>query len=188
MTGRSPPRYLWPDDHQRTGEPFSDPPRPVVRPYEPEKVGPHEHTEPLCSLCETYLRMEKLRAAEEKFLLACAWTKKGDDAWEEPVETEDHDELRTLTFGHAVNSEKLHGIQRETCSAEDLGALVHAETEYILSAGWGVADPEIHRNNAWEEPAGRHERRRIYHGLRKAVNSQKQWDQLTLRLKIKEKA
>lgn len=55
MITRSSPRYLWPDDHQRTGEPFCDPPQLAPKPYEPEKAGPHEHTVPLCRVCEEHI-------------------------------------------------------------------------------------------------------------------------------------
>lgn len=50
------PRYLWPEEHQRTGQPFGDPEPVRPTPYKPEAAGPHEHHEPLCEVCEAHLR------------------------------------------------------------------------------------------------------------------------------------
>lgn len=122
-----------------------------------------------------------LAQAEEKFLLACGWAKLGEDAWEEPEAIENPDQ-RVLTRSHAVNSETLHGPARGTCTSESRMVLKVARLEYLAATGWEDADDDpldpVHGSNAWLEPAGRsHRKRRVIHGLRKAVNIQKQFDQ-----------
>lgn len=172
MHGRSPPRYLWPADHQRNGQPFCDPEPVPMEPYRPEEVGPHAHTEPLCSLCDTHRRLMKLRKAEEAYLLACGWTKETENAWTEPNGRQG----RTLSFGHAVNSE----LRLATpLGVQEVGELLHAAMEYVLAAGW------VEEKGVWVEPPGRHDGVRRCH-LRRAMNSQKQWDRITLKFRVQE--
>lgn len=86
--------------------------------------------------------IEKLARAEEQFLLARGWEKKGDDEWREPQrEPEDAGLVppwrRTLHFGHAVNSEKLRrGVTPE---------LREAEVAYLEATGWkrSAVDPGL---------------------------------------------
>jgi hypothetical protein len=107
----------------------------------------------------------RLLEAEEVFLTACGWEKADADAWREPPGG--GWDLRVLAQGHAVNSEKVHGVARGTCTAEVLASLRHAEVQYLLESGW------TERDGRWVPPDSRN-RQRARH--RQAVNSQKQTD------------
>jgi hypothetical protein len=123
--------------------------------------------------------MEILRIAEEKFLLAAEWERADAGLWLEPEPVVDY-VRRILEFGHAVNSEKLHGLERGTHDREALVALMREEVAYLLRNGWVPADEDVHRRGSWLEPAGRHCQRRT-RPQHKALNSQKQWDRVTVR-------
>lgn len=127
--------------------------------------------------------MKILRGHEEWFLLDAGWVREGEDAWFEPqtVELRPGLQPRVLPFGHAVNSEKLHGLERGTHGAKAHDVLVHAEIEYLLRNGWEPADEEVHRRGSWREPEGRH-RHRWTRPTHKALSSQKQWDRTTARV------
>lgn len=130
----------------------------------------------------------KLVEAEEAFLVACGWTKVGDDAWEEPEEALDHfaiEEVRALHFGHAINSELLHGPERGTCKKVDRDALYAAWEAYLVASGW-----TRERTTTWDESvawvapdkgtsAGYRRPRAMF---TKAVNSQKARDRTTARV------
>jgi hypothetical protein len=119
---------------------------------------------------------ERLREAEKVFLTACEWEEVAKDEWREPLlalpRVVHYPEplpgpLRVLPFGHAVNSEKAHGVARGTCSAEALVALVRAEAQYLRESGW------TERDAGWAPPDDRN-RQWVRH--KQAVNSQKHTD------------
>lgn len=119
---------------------------------------------------------ERLREAEADFLRACGWVELDEDDWEEPVVLEGKQKRRVLTFGHAVNSELAYGKARGTLDTGALGCLAHHQVQYLLETGWEPANDEIHGRNAWLQPAPDKPpgwRRRVRHGTKRAVNSQK---------------
>lgn len=103
---------------------------------------------------------DKLKKLEEAYLLKYGWVKKGEDQWEEPEPTGDRDTVRVLSFGHAINSERLNpGASEE---------LEGASRAYLQESGW-IELP----NGRWKAPD---KRNRQEGSFTKALNSQKQYD------------
>lgn len=124
---------------------------------------------------------EKLLEAEKKYLISLKYVEEKPGYWREPEISESayrrHEDNggpskpRLLSQGHAVNSARLNysnAVNGEE-GITDVGHLVHAQTEYLLAAGW-LPDPTI--TGSWV----RKDAKRSFH-FRKAVNHQKERDE-----------